>query len=119
MRPPTGDDGYSVLKLPSGEQRLVLSSCMATIGVLSNPQVGQPKGRNQACLLHAVQCHHPLLRCWIAPLPLGVLLALMQHFTHTSPLPPCPLARSTRTPSWARRVRRAGWGGGRACAALP
>lgn len=33
-----GDDGYSVLKLPSGEQRLVLSRCMATIGVLSNPQ---------------------------------------------------------------------------------
>ncbi len=37
---PAGDDGYSVIKLPSGEQRLVLSSCMATIGVLSNPQVG-------------------------------------------------------------------------------
>ncbi|EFN52109.1 hypothetical protein CHLNCDRAFT_11610, partial [Chlorella variabilis] len=33
-----GDDGYSVVKLPSGEQRLVLSRCMATIGVLSNPQ---------------------------------------------------------------------------------
>ena len=33
-----GDDGYSVLKMPSGEQRLVLSRCMATIGVLSNPQ---------------------------------------------------------------------------------
>lgn len=33
-----GDDGYSVVKLPSGEQRLVLSHCLATIGVLSNPQ---------------------------------------------------------------------------------
>jgi large subunit ribosomal protein L2 len=33
-----GDDGYSVVKLPSGEQRLVLSRCMATIGTLSNPQ---------------------------------------------------------------------------------
>lgn len=33
-----GDDGYSVVKLPSGEQRLVLSRCMATIGVLSNSQ---------------------------------------------------------------------------------
>ncbi|PSC73499.1 50S ribosomal L2 [Micractinium conductrix] len=33
-----GDDGYSVLKMPSGEQRLVLSRCTATIGVLSNPQ---------------------------------------------------------------------------------
>ncbi|KAL4856650.1 50S ribosomal protein L2 [Chlorella vulgaris] len=33
-----GDDGYAVVKLPSGEQRLVLSRCMATIGVLSNPQ---------------------------------------------------------------------------------
>lgn len=37
---PAGDDGYSVLKMPSGEQRLVLSRCTATIGVLSNPQVG-------------------------------------------------------------------------------
>ncbi|GAB4815005.1 hypothetical protein N2152v2_002051 [Parachlorella kessleri] len=33
-----GDNGYAVLRLPSGEQRLVLSRCMATIGVLSNPQ---------------------------------------------------------------------------------
>lgn len=32
-----GDDGYSVLRLPSGEQRFVLSRCMATIGALSNP----------------------------------------------------------------------------------
>lgn len=33
-----GDDGYAVLRLPSGEQRLVLSRCVATVGVLSNPQ---------------------------------------------------------------------------------
>ena len=33
-----GDDGYAVVKLPSGEQRLVLLKCMATVGVLSNPQ---------------------------------------------------------------------------------
>lgn len=33
-----GDDGYAVIKLPSGEQRLVLSRCTATVGVLSNPQ---------------------------------------------------------------------------------
>lgn len=33
-----GDDGYAVVKLPSGEQKLVLLRCMATIGVLSNPQ---------------------------------------------------------------------------------
>ena len=31
-----GDDGYCVLRLPSGEQRLVLEKCMATIGMLSN-----------------------------------------------------------------------------------
>lgn len=29
--------------MPSGEQRLVLSRCMATIGVLSNPQAGPHK----------------------------------------------------------------------------
>lgn len=33
-----GDDGYAVVRLPSGEQRLVLLKCMATVGVLSNPQ---------------------------------------------------------------------------------
>lgn len=33
-----GTDGYAVVKLPSGEQKLVLLDCMATIGVLSNPQ---------------------------------------------------------------------------------
>jgi len=31
-----GDDGYCVVRLPSGEQRLVLEGCMATIGMLSN-----------------------------------------------------------------------------------
>jgi len=31
-----GDDGYAIVKLPSGEQRLVLSKCYATVGVLSN-----------------------------------------------------------------------------------
>jgi large subunit ribosomal protein L2 len=33
-----GEDGYAVLRMPSGEQRLVLSRCLATVGVLSNPQ---------------------------------------------------------------------------------
>jgi large subunit ribosomal protein L2 len=33
-----GDDGYAVLRLPSGEQRLVLLRCAATVGALSNPQ---------------------------------------------------------------------------------
>lgn len=33
-----GDDGYAVVRLPSGEQKLVLQRCMATVGVLSNPQ---------------------------------------------------------------------------------
>ena len=31
-----GDDGYCVVRLPSGEQRLVLEGCKATIGMLSN-----------------------------------------------------------------------------------
>lgn len=30
------DGGYCVVRLPSGEQRLVLENCMATIGMLSN-----------------------------------------------------------------------------------
>ena len=33
-----GADGYAIVKLPSGEQRLVPEACRATIGVLSNPQ---------------------------------------------------------------------------------
>lgn len=33
-----GTDGYATIKLPSGEQKLVLLDCMATVGVLSNPQ---------------------------------------------------------------------------------
>mmetsp|Transcript_324 Transcript_324/g.714 ORF Transcript_324/g.714 Transcript_324/m.714 type:complete len:365 (+) Transcript_324:105-1199(+) len=31
-----GDDGYALVKLPSGEQRFVRSHCTATIGVVSN-----------------------------------------------------------------------------------
>ena len=34
----TGDDGYALVRLPSGEQRAVLSRCTATIGAVSNPQ---------------------------------------------------------------------------------
>jgi large subunit ribosomal protein L2 len=30
------DDGYATLKLPSGEHRLVLSRCLATVGIISN-----------------------------------------------------------------------------------
>lgn len=34
-----GRDGkYSILRLPSGESRLVLGTCMATIGTVSNPE---------------------------------------------------------------------------------
>lgn len=33
-----GTDGYGVVKLPSGEQKLVLLNCMATVGILSNQQ---------------------------------------------------------------------------------
>jgi large subunit ribosomal protein L2 len=31
-----GEDGYATVKLPSGEQRLILLECYATVGVLSN-----------------------------------------------------------------------------------
>lgn len=31
-----GDDGYATVKLPSGEQRLIMSRCYATVGVLGN-----------------------------------------------------------------------------------
>ena len=31
-----GDDGFALVKLPSGEQRLVRSHCTATVGVVSN-----------------------------------------------------------------------------------
>ena len=33
-----GENAYAVVKMPSGEQRSVLARCVATIGVLSNPQ---------------------------------------------------------------------------------
>lgn len=32
-----GTDGYAVIKMPSGEQKMILLECSATIGVLSNP----------------------------------------------------------------------------------
>ena len=66
--PCAGDDGYSVVRLPSGEQRKVLSLCTATLGTLSNPQhkniklgkagasrwVGRrPSVRARACVLGA------------------------------------------------------------------
>ena len=31
------DAGYAIIRLTSGEQRLVLGACMATIGAVSNP----------------------------------------------------------------------------------
>lgn len=33
-----GEDGYALVRLPSGEQRAVLARCTATIGAVSNPQ---------------------------------------------------------------------------------
>lgn len=33
-----GEDGYTVLRLPSGEQHLVLSRCLATVGAVGNAQ---------------------------------------------------------------------------------
>ncbi len=45
------DQGYAIIRLASGEQRLVLGSCMATIGAVSNPDQGNIKlakaGRNR------------------------------------------------------------------------
>lgn len=34
----TADQKYAVVRLPSGEQRSVLSHCVATVGAVSNPQ---------------------------------------------------------------------------------
>lgn len=36
--PVHADENYAVVRLPSGEQRAVLSRCIATIGSVSNPQ---------------------------------------------------------------------------------
>lgn len=35
-----GEDGYATVKLPSGEQRLILLKCYATVGMLSNREHG-------------------------------------------------------------------------------
>lgn len=46
-----GDKGYTQLKMPSGEYRLVKEDCMATIGTVSNPEQKNVKigkaGRNR------------------------------------------------------------------------
>ena len=34
------DQGYAILRLNSGEQRLVHGACMATVGAVSNPDHG-------------------------------------------------------------------------------
>jgi large subunit ribosomal protein L2 len=45
------DQGYAILRLNSGEQRLVLQSCFATVGAVSNPDHGNENlgkaGRNR------------------------------------------------------------------------
>ena len=45
------DQGYAILRLASGEQRLVRSECMATVGAVSNPDKSNIKlakaGRNR------------------------------------------------------------------------
>ena len=45
------DQGYAILRLTSGEQRLVRSECMATVGAVSNPDKSNVKlakaGRNR------------------------------------------------------------------------
>jgi large subunit ribosomal protein L2 len=45
------DDGYALLRMPSGEMRQVLENCIATIGSVGNPEHQQVKlgkaGRNR------------------------------------------------------------------------
>ncbi|MCR5424746.1 MAG: 50S ribosomal protein L2 [Bacteroidales bacterium] len=45
------DDKYAIIKMPSGEMRMILQACRATIGIVSNPEhnleVGGKAGRNR------------------------------------------------------------------------
>jgi large subunit ribosomal protein L2 len=45
------DQGYAIVRLTSGEQRLILGTCMATVGAVSNPDQSNIKlakaGRNR------------------------------------------------------------------------
>ncbi len=39
----TRDGKYAILKMPSGETRMILQTCLATIGVVSNPEHNQER----------------------------------------------------------------------------
>ena len=45
------DDKYAIIKMPSGEMRMVLQACRATVGIVSNPEhnleVGGKAGRSR------------------------------------------------------------------------
>ena len=45
------DDKYAILKMPSGEMRMILQACRATVGIVSNPEhnleVGGKAGRSR------------------------------------------------------------------------
>jgi large subunit ribosomal protein L2 len=45
------DDKYAIVKMPSGEMRMILQSCRATVGIVSNAEhnleVGGKAGRNR------------------------------------------------------------------------
>ena len=45
------DDKYAIIKMPSGEMRMILQSCRATVGIVSNPEhnleVGGKAGRSR------------------------------------------------------------------------
>ena len=45
------DDKYAIIKMPSGEMRMILQACRATVGIVSNPEhnleVGGKAGRNR------------------------------------------------------------------------
>ena len=45
------DDKYAIIKMPSGEMRMILQACRATIGIVSNPEhnleVGGKAGRSR------------------------------------------------------------------------
>ena len=45
------DDKYAIIKMPSGEMRMILQACRATVGIVSNPEhnleVGGKAGRSR------------------------------------------------------------------------
>lgn len=90
-----GPDGYSLVRLPSGETRKLLSTCRATLGELSNQvrPVRAPRApRPPAHRPHCAPCARPSPRRALA-------------------------RRCGRTARWVRRAPTAGRDAGRTCAA--